>query len=357
MLPDNSNLSLIKRLTIIIPTYQRQKFMIRSMHYWSGKGAKVIFLDGSEIGLNRDILSHMKPNVVYIHSPVGVYERVFSSISLVDTEYVMFGCDDEFYILSALNSCLTRLSLDSKFVACTGRAIGFNWYDNSAIGYNVYPKLNGLILDNPDPANRLIKHFSNYVPAHIYAVCRTSIWKIAAQMAYSKEYNFFAASELQMEFLLVYAGKTLVIPELMWMRSGECTPHYSKGIGITPFLTFSKWWISEKSKKEKEDFIVQMNLACIKINKLTNEKNFPNIKFILEAHHKSKKIIFLIESFRYLPTPIRHVIKFFFKLIGHDVTKRTSLMDVARLLEATGVKVNFDELELVEKIISSFYEK
>ena len=356
MLLDNFNSSQIQKLTIIIPTCQRQKFVIRTMQYWSGKGPKVILLDGSEKGLDRNILKHIQSNVIYIHNPVGVYERIFLAISLVDTEYVMLGSDDEFYILSALNSCLTRLSLDSKFVACCGRAVGFKWYNNSVVGYNIYPNFKDLILDNSNSLDRLIKHFSNYVPAHIYAVCRASVWKNAAQMILSKEYNFYAASELQMEFLLVYAGRTLVIPELMWMRSGENPQNYNTSKSIIPSLTFHKWWFDEKNRKEKEDFIARMEFACKQISKINKKYYDPKIQNVFEIYLKSERIFILFKFYSYLPNFLRNMIKSIYKIFGYDVTKKTLLIDVAKSLENTGIKVNFNEIKLIEKIIYSFYQ-
>jgi len=350
------DLTLMQKLTIIIPTYKRHAFVIRTMQYWSGKDVKIIFLDGSETPLHSTFLNHVESNIKYIHKPISLYERLFSAISLIDTEYVMLGCDDEFYIPSALNSCLAKLSLDTKLVACSGRAVGFNWSNNSVIGYNVYHKLKDLILNDINPMNRLIKHFSNYVPAHTYSVCRASIWKVAAQSTFSKEFKFFAAFELQLEFILTYAGKTLVIPELMWMRSGECPPQYGTSQSIIPSLTFFKWWFDEKNKKEKEDFVARIEFACKEINKLTKEHHALNVEIPFEIYIRSEKKFNIFRYFSYLPAPVRSLIKKIFKIFGHDVTKKTLFADVVKLLEATGVKVNFSELEAVEHFIYSFYE-
>jgi glycosyltransferase domain-containing protein len=352
----NLDLTLMQKLTIIIPTYKRHAFVIRAMQYWSGKGAKIIFIDGSKTPLRSTFLNHAESNIRYIHKPTGLYERLFLAISLIDTEYVMLGCDDEFYIPSALNSCLVKLSLDAKLVACSGRAVGFNWSNNSVVGYNVYHKLKDLILNDTSPMNRLIKHFSNYVPAHTYSVCRTSIWKVAAQSTFSKEFKFFAAFELQLEFILTYAGKTIVIPELMWMRSGECPPQYGTSHSIIPSLTFFNWWFDEKNKKEKEDFVDRIEFACKEINKLTKEHHALNVEIPFEIYIRSEKNFIFFRFFRYLPALIRSLIKKIFKIFGYDVTKKTLFIDVVKLLEATGVKVNFSELEAVEHSIYSFYE-
>jgi glycosyltransferase domain-containing protein len=353
---DNSNLHLLKKLTIVIPTYQRQPFMLRNMRYWSGKSVKVVYLDGSKVALDPSFLTQIESNIKYIHSPVGVYERLLSSIGFVDTEYVMLGCDDEFYIPSALNSCLIKLYSDSNFVACSGRAIGFGWSNDLVIGFNEYNKLKDLILDDPSPMVRLRKHFSNYIPAHIYAVCRSSTWKIAAKYIFSKEYNFFAASELQMEFLLSYAGKSLVIPELLWMRSDESPPLRGTSKSIIPSLTFFSWWFNKNDEKEKQDFIIRMESACKDIDKLNKENHVVDFHVIFETFIKFQETFLFFRVYKYLPNSIRSIIKKIFKIFGNDLTKKTPLMDSAKLLQATGVRVDFNELAVIEKKVISFYK-
>jgi len=353
---DGLNISLLKKLTIIIPTFNRQMFMVRSMEYWSGKHVNIIYIDGSKKPLNSSYLTNIKSNIKYIHKSGSIYERLFSIISLIDTEFVMLGCDDEFYIPKVLNSCLVRLSLDSHLVSCMGIAIGFNWYNNSVVGYHVYNKLNGLILNDINPASRLIKHFSNYVPAHIYAVCRASIWKIAAKFIFSKEYNFFAAYEIQFELILVYSGKSLVIKELMWMRSEECPPQYATSKSLAPSLTLFKFWFDEKNSKEKEDFVARTEAACKEINKLKKENYTINIKVPIETHLRPRKNLIFFIVYRNLPNFIRNLIKKIFKIFGNDVTKKTPLINLTKSLEASGVAVDFKEIKIIEKKIISFYK-
>ena len=73
---ENSNLSLLKKLTIIIPTYQRQTFMLRHMHYWSGKDVRLIYLDGSKAALDPSFLTDIKKNIKYIHNSLSFYDRI-----------------------------------------------------------------------------------------------------------------------------------------------------------------------------------------------------------------------------------------------------------------------------------------
>jgi|688.fasta_scaffold55566_3 glycosyltransferase domain-containing protein len=353
---DNLNSHLLKKLTIVIPTYNRHAFMLRNMQYWSGKSVTVIYLDGSKKAIDPSFLTRIGTNIKYIHNPIGVCERILSSISFVVTEYVMLGCDDEFYIVSALKNCLIKLNSDPHFVTCFGRALGFGWYSNSVIGFNAYNKLKNLILDDQSSISRLRKHFSNYVPAHIYAITRSSIWKIAVKAIYSKEYNFYASVEIQMEFLLCYAGKSLVIPELLWLRSDECIPLHGTSDHTNPSRTFIKWWFDKDKEKEKNDFIARMENACRQFNELNKKNYIVDINNILETYIQSQKTFLFFRVYKYLPNSIRTIIKKIFKIFGNDLTKKTLLIDSAISLEATGVRVDFNELAVIEKKIISFYK-
>ena len=356
MRSDALNLDLLKNLTIVIPTYKRQKFITRTMQYWSGKDVAIIVIDGSKKSLDTNILNQLKTNIKYIHSPKSYYERLLSVINLINSQYVMMGCDDEFYIPSALNSCLVKLSLDNQLVTCTGRAIEFNWQNGLVVGSKVYERLKDLNLDNQNPNDRIIKHFSNYTPTHFYGICRTSIWKIAAQTTFSKEYSFFASMELQIEFLLLFAGKTLAIPELLWLRSDEAEPIRGTSSSLDPNYKISQWWYEKKNKKQKEDFLIRMATACMEINKLNNEYHTANIQRAFEIYIKKQKLPLFIKISTYLPSFIKDRIKKFLKIFGYGVRKKILLLDIAQSLKVSGVKVDFSELKLIHKIISSYYE-
>ncbi len=101
---DESKFPLLEKLTIIVPTYNRQEFALRYMHYWSETKVTIIIIDGSKKSLEPAVLKKLKKNIIYIHNPIGIYQRLLAAIKHINTEYVLLGCDDEFYIPSALNS-------------------------------------------------------------------------------------------------------------------------------------------------------------------------------------------------------------------------------------------------------------
>jgi glycosyltransferase domain-containing protein len=361
----NTSFKSLNKLTIIIPTYERQKFVLRCMKFWSGKGVTLIVLDGSKKRLDSRTVGKFKKNIKYFHNTASYYKRLLSAIKLIKTEYVLLGCDDEFYIPSALNSCIIKILKQTKLVACCGRAIGFNYQNNSVLGKDVYPRLNeNLNLFEENPNKRIKKHFLNYEQAHTYAVCRSDIWKIAAKTIFSKEYNCYSIHELQFEFFLCFSGRSLVIPELMWLRSNENKEIRDLSPSLKRSNSILNWWSIKKHKTEKTNFILRAEETCNKLNKITKKKYIPDIEnsinYYLEFCKRKKDsffYIFLINILRYLPVRIKDLIKETLKNIDYRFNKKLLLKDVAKSFKLTGIKVDFEELNKIERIISLFHQK
>ena len=127
------NYSLLDKLTIIIFTYNRHNFLKRTIKYWSNYNIKLVILDGSDTKLEDLYLKQQ--NIKYIHNTNVLYERLLSSINYIDTEFMILGTDDEFYLPSALSSCVKFLSKDISFSSCGGRAIGFGFDYKNLIGH------------------------------------------------------------------------------------------------------------------------------------------------------------------------------------------------------------------------------
>lgn len=354
----NSYFPLLKKLTIIIPTYKRELFSLRCAQYLAETGATIILLDGNKAALKTDILKKIDKKIRYIHSPTGYYERVLLATNLVSTEFVMMGIDDEFFIPSALNSCLEQLIKKPELIACCGRAMGFYFRDGLVFGKKVYQNLKDRTSNDDNPTNRIKKHFSNYGIAHFYAVCRTDIWKIAAKTTFSKEYSCFAMAEIQMELILCYAGKSLIIPELMWLRSGENKPLRGMSPNLIETNTIWKWWFSKKYKKEKNEFISQMKSVCKKLQPKYSPDIEGGVYCLLESLKKDNSPLFnfFYKIFKYFPKFIQDLIKIIFKYFKLGPLKNTPFMDQAKLLSAEGVNVDFNELRSIEKIIINFYK-
>lgn len=204
---------MLNELTILVPSFNRQSFVLRLLNFWNGKEVNIKIFDGSKNSICPNELSKFDSNIEYFHMPdKSMYERFFIGTQYVKTEYVMYGSDDEFYLPSTLNKCIDFLKTNHDYVTCAGRAIAFSVSKGRVLGNHIYPKLKGKHLNSDIAGLRVKEHFSNYAQSHLYAVSKFSFWKPIAQMIFSKEYNFYASWELQFEFLLPFFWKNKGAP-------------------------------------------------------------------------------------------------------------------------------------------------
>ena len=245
-------------------------------------------------------------------------------------------------------------------MTCGGRSALFDWKNNLVVGSNIYPRLKNLFLLDTVPADRVKKLFSNYTPTHYYSVARTEIRKIVMKEVFARQYSCIEVGELQLEFLMAYAGNTLIIPELMWLRSNE-NESITFGKNILRVGTFPQWWLLKNFKKEKNDFLKRMEHICKEINKIIDVRYSTEVSNLfdlyLKNYRKNKNMSLLHFFFQYFPLKFKNIIKKIYKYFEYKSIKQISLIDHAKLLEVTNVKIDFDELKKIEKIINSFYKR
>jgi glycosyltransferase domain-containing protein len=350
------NLSNLEKLTIVIFTYNRHEYLKRTLNYWSSYNVKVLILDGSSTKFEDPCLNFK--NIRYIYDPRSLYDRLLSSVDYIDTEFMILASDDEFYIPSALSTCVNFLSTEPSFSSCGGRAVGFRTKKKKIFGINQYPKLRGLCLDHDISSDRISKHFSSYVPAHFYSVIRTNNWKIISLYVFQKKYSFLASFELQVEFLIMLSGKSKIFSELMWMRNNEL-PH----IGFELEIKIQRWWYDKKFGNEKKDFLQRMNKACNEIllhqNSTLNEHKISELfKIYIDKTLKNVKKNFFRKLLHFVPFKIKQIIKFFKRWYYFKTYKYRSLVNEKNLseeinaLELEGVLVNHKELNKITSILT-----
>ena len=340
----------LKKLTIVILTYNRHRYLKRTLNYWLNYDVKVLIIDGSNIKFEDTCLQ--KKNIKYIHDQRSISDRFLSSINFIDTEFMVVSSDDEFFLPSALLKCVEFLSIDSSFSCCGGRAVGFRTQKKKIFGIKQYPKLKNLCLDNESATDRISKHFSSYVPAHFYSVIRTKKWKTICSYVFQKKYSFKSSFEIQMEFLTMVSGKSKIISELMWMRNNEVGP-----INTELETPLQKWWYDKNYEKEKISFLQRMEKVCNELstdrNSELNEKTISKlfeiyITKILEYQKKN----FLRKILNLLPIKIEtKLIKFIKKFYKIFTAKENSLENEINILKAEGVYVNHEELKQITSIL------
>ena len=257
----------LSKLTLVMATYGRQSYALRNMRYWSNSDVVLLVLDASPRPIENNLLKDFGKNILYVHDQSNFNERIINSFSKINTKYTQLICDDEFYPISSVVSCIKELEKNEELISCIGVSLGFEVDKNNKkiFSKRVYESLisNYNYTIKTDPIERVSGYFSNYIPFLIYSIVRSEIWKKAFFLPVkhlsekdskinNEKFNFFSSDELQINMYLSFAGKSKVLPELYWLRSfgehlsiREQYDHLSE-----PKMTFQEWWNSNNEKNE-----------------------------------------------------------------------------------------------------------
>ncbi|MBU78990.1 MAG: hypothetical protein CMD29_02555 [Flavobacteriales bacterium] len=211
---------ILKKLTIVIPSYNRQNYILRQIKFWKNKLVKVIILDGSLNPL--DIFKNeIPPNIYYIHDNSTIENRLKIAESMIKTSYSVLLSDDEFFIPSVLENCVLELEKNKEYSVCKGTAIAFDFLFNKVNGYPIYTKLENYIVDQSKKEDRLNFHLGNYAMAVLWGVTRTNVFLKMLRAISKGPYASAAVAEMTCSIIGAWEGKIKVINELMWLRSFE----------------------------------------------------------------------------------------------------------------------------------------
>lgn len=211
----------LAELTIVIPTYQRPRFVLRQFRYWNGSDAKVVILDGSPepLVVPRDAIF---TNISYIHIPKTFTERLASVRAHVTTPYCAMLSDDEFFAFSGLRSALAVLNSDASVLGCVGRNLYFFVDQGRFLLKDAYREWKPF----SDSATTLNQRLDEDLPpnkthmAH-YAIMRSAQWIQIIEDAYRQPFSSAYLYERLVNLQRAILGRTVILEDLLWFRSME----------------------------------------------------------------------------------------------------------------------------------------
>jgi glycosyltransferase domain-containing protein len=324
---NNDDANQLSKLTIVIPSYNRQAFILRQAIYWCNSLATIIFIDGSDLPLPvkiRDILSQQS-NFIYLYSKTDVFRRLQLASQYIKTPYSVMHSDDEFFIKKSLCKAINILEQDNEIVACNGQVVGFsvsNQEKNICYHEAGYAYFRYSILEN-NIEDRLSHAMGSYNSASAYAVLRTDLWKDSWVM---KSWASAHAGEIYQAITTYLYGKLVTVDEVYMFRSSENKPISIK-FTHDRNLTLKKWWLSNKYEIERDEFISQLASIAMKRMKVSNEKAR---KVISDA------VIIFLETNK--ATIKWHIIQFF-----RRITPRSMISKILRLVLPASI---FNKLQL-----------
>ena len=359
---------ILEKITIVIPTFKRQEYILRTMEYWSGKGAKVMVLDGTDQAIPAELLSHIEDNVRYHHMPVSFAKRIDHARAMIETPYVALSGDDEFHLPTGLIQSIRELETDENLIACMGRTMAFRNDDGIIRGKIEYPAMKDYSLSDSEPCERMVRHMRCYTPSTIYAVVRSWAWRLAWEPTCREEFPVYGSAELAYELMISYLGKSKVIPVLQWLRSKENTSVVSEDVSLNSTNPrFYLWWGSSSYGQQKEAFLDNLmksledglEIGEQRIRECVSSAYDAYVVLVKERARPSRKRakigLFLKNC---LSKRQIIIVKSFMNAFRKSKTLPiflTTLEECAQLLENDGVSADYGELQAIEHRLSNFH--
>jgi glycosyltransferase domain-containing protein len=253
--PDENldDLGELKNLTVIIPTYERQTYLLRQVLYWAGSGVTLIIVDGSKLPFTKleqlGVVDEL--NFQYIHCPESFPHRLALAGGMILTPYAVLLGDDEFHLKSGLIAAIKSMVRDPSLAACIGQSLGFSLKGGALKLGAGYPHSHYRVMEDK-VSDRLNTAMAAYNAATCYSVLTKNAWisSWGDLQACSCPY----AEEMEQAFSTYISGKLSSVQAVYWMRSYD-EPLVNILGEYDRTLTFSSWWKGKAYKQETEGFV------------------------------------------------------------------------------------------------------
>jgi glycosyltransferase domain-containing protein len=245
-IPGEFILSNLNDLTIVIPTFDREPVVKRSIRYWETVGVRVLVLDGSDKPLFPDGPLSAESMVSYFSFPRNLNEKSHSgsyfrrmnfACAQVNSEFVGLCADDDFYLKSGLEKAIQlfddQAEIDSVFRPCADYRItddgvywGLEYSGWRDRGYG----------SSPDVYTRVKKTDRGYI--NYYSICRVEKWKQLLQLCFEEEFGHIHVNQFLMDELGKILLRTAVLNDLLYVRQwNDPLKYHWDGISLGKWMT------------------------------------------------------------------------------------------------------------------------
>ena len=352
----------LSNLTIIIPTISRPQFVLRQFEYWRVSDAQIVILDGAQhpIEIPENLRS---PNIRYVCVGTRFNERLASAGAYVSTAYCALLPDDEFYLFSGLHAAIARLEADRDLIGCVGRCLGFfidqgrfltrdmyrDWKPFSPRAVSLHQRL-----EEDLPPNKT--HGASYaiMPAHRW----NAIFEKSYRQWFSSGYVYERLTNLQRTL----AGRTVILEDLLWMRSLENPPIYGADVPRVGGRDFVSWARNPEFADEVRQYrAIALDLFVSGGVARPAAVEFEERFFIGGVHRQatkelrsSKKLSTLVRhiALNHTPQSLRTAAKRFApnKMLAFSGWQGFELAKMCASLEERGTRFDRENLEFVKEL-------
>ncbi len=362
-------MSVLEKLSIVIPTYDRHDFVLRQISYWSYSDVTVHIMDGSPVPISQEYLEDLAPNIKYHHSNDDFFTRMHKATDLVDTPYVAMLGDDDLFLTGGLNECIRRLETESDLIGVVGRAVYFFFQRDKVLGNQIH----SLSSNYPNGVNGGIARLNNLyhegkIGAVAYGIYRSESWCSAVQITYGKRYSCAYVYDTFLRTMLTYLGEIKVSESLVWLCSGENPPIKNES-SFNRKVDLIDWFDGVEYVEEVADYKVRLTEALFAEGKDSREVIESSVNYVvstLESRYQvkaqqrtsiAKRIPVLVQ--RYVPRKIKDFGKDYLPLKLKKILdwQNFTLLEVLEQMKTRGIVYDNAEVGRVIALIKDFHKK
>jgi glycosyltransferase domain-containing protein len=237
----------MSKITVVIPSRGREKYLNRTVQYWLGVGVHVVvFEDTASPSTSLRKLSEKNSKLNYHWSEgVSVAERLMIAMKSVNTDFCIWSSDDEFVLPSALVLSVDALGKED-WIGCSGRSLWF-WRQGNHVA--ISPIYSPTILKSNSDQKRIDELLDDYKEPLLWNFFRTEVLVRASRVMVANQVALGGATELVHATAIAIQGKVGSIDTVMRLRSGENVNQWTPG--SQKFPSFASWWVGYPLQREE----------------------------------------------------------------------------------------------------------
>lgn len=315
-------------LTILLPIKNRPHFTLRVMRYleYIKCPYRIIIGDGSiddktSLLLSRQIFHNLYYSYIKYDYDINYFkfiEKMDKMMSLVQTKYVAWFCDDDFINIDELKQGLIFLNNNNDFSFYSSKVINFELKNSVAdgsrgdlvIGDDVYSMRSSIAVDIVDR----FKNFNKLRPFDTGIHKKENLKKVFQECLASKVSHHFEMDFLA-KYIILISGKVFVSDEVGVLRqhntpnsAGSLIPVLNDSLGFFKYSDFPGFIENNLLRcinLETENKFIEME---IKINLLQQINIFYDL-MIKESYHLNDNPMKIGYYKKFIPQNFKHKLK------------------------------------------------
>ncbi len=247
-------------LTVVVPSRNRQDYLLRQIRFWASSSASLIVVDGSIRPLDDRVRSAVDNHrrMTYLHEHSSFARRLNLAAALIETPYSVMLGDDEFHLPSGLGASLNVLEEHPDLVGCMGQVLSFSPVGpyRRIVFSRAYPQIHRYKIRHSRPADRLNAAMSTYSMASCYAVLRSAVWR--KSWGATSDWGSGHATEIQQAMAVYLLGGLATTDHVQWLRSIENPTDHVSSEEKDRKVWFPEWWESRRYEAERAAFVSKL---------------------------------------------------------------------------------------------------